>query len=355
MSQARAHAKNEEDSMFHPFSVLKVAIRCAALALVLSPFAVHAEPIRLKLAFFASDREFAFRGVVKPFADAVNLGGQGIVEIELYPGGALERSYAQQAQLVLSGGADMAWIHTALTPEQFPDNSVIELPGLFRDAQEATRVYGRVAASGSLRGYEDFFLLAALGTTPLTIHMRTPTASLEDLKGKKIRASNRTEGVVLKALGMEPESIPINQASDAINRGAIDGATASLEVLADFGISRFATNHYMLGLGTVPIIVAMNRKKFDGLPEAAQNVIRKYSGQWLRSRYIDTVNAYGAEILEKLKADSRRNVINPSQPELDKVRDTFNSVINQWVVKRPRNNEVLKIVETEIAKLRSTR
>jgi TRAP-type C4-dicarboxylate transport system substrate-binding protein len=341
--------------MFGLISMMKTPMWYAALAFMLSALAANAEPIKIKFAFFASDREFAFRGVVKPFADAVNLDGNGIVEIALYPSGALERSYAQQAQLVLSGGADMAWIHTALTPEQFPDNGVIELPGLFRDAQEATQVYARVAASGSLRGYEDFFLLAALGTAPLTIHMRTPAASLEDLKDKKIRASSRTEGVVLKALGMEPESIPINQASDAINRGAIDGATASLEVLADFGISRFATNHYMLGLGSVPIIIAMNKKRFDGLPEAAQYVIRKYSGQWLRSRHIDTINAYGAEILDKLKADSRRNVINPSQPELDKSRDTFNFVMNQWVVKDPRNGELLKIVETEIARLRSTR
>ena len=65
-----------------------------------------------------------------------------------------------------------------------------------------------------------------------------PTNSLDDLKGKRIRASNRTEYTVLKALGMTPKSIPINEVADAINSGAIDGATASLEVLVDFGLSR---------------------------------------------------------------------------------------------------------------------
>jgi TRAP-type transport system periplasmic protein len=341
--------------MFRPVSMLQILVRSAAIVIALLPFVANAEPIKLKFAFFSSDREFHFRGVVKPFADAVNLEGKGIVELELYPSGALGRSYAQQVQLVLSGGADIAWIHTALTPEQFPDNGVIELPGLFRDAEEATQIYAQIAASGALRGYEDFFLLAAFGTPPLTIHMRTPAASLADLKGKKVRTSNRTEAFVLKALGMEPENFPINQAADAINRGAVDGATAGLDVVADFGISRFATNHYMLALGTVPIIIAMNKNKFDSLPEAAQSVIRKYSGQWLTSRHVDTVNAYNAEILNKLKADANRKVIYPSPSELDSARSTFDSVINQWAARSPRSDELLRIVETEIAKLRLAR
>jgi TRAP-type C4-dicarboxylate transport system substrate-binding protein len=319
------------------------------------PLAANAEPIKLKFAFFASDREFAFRGVVKPFVDAVNLEGKGIVEIELFPGGALERSYAKQAQLVLSGGADMAWIHTALTPEQFPDNAVIELPGLFQDAEEATQVYSRVTAAGILRGYEGFFLIAALGTAPLAIHMRTSAASLADLKGKKIRTTNRTEAALLKALGMEPESIPINQTSDAINQGTIDGATAALEAVTDFGISRFATSHYMLGLGTVPLIIAMNKRKFDSLPEAAQNVIRKYSGQWLASRYIDTVNAYDAEILAQFNADPRRKVTIPSPSDLAKAHAAFNFIVDQWTAKGPRNGELLQAVAAELARFRSTR
>jgi hypothetical protein len=98
---------------------------------------------------------------------------------------------------------------------------------MFRDAQEATQIYTRVTAAGILRGYENLFVIAAVGTAPLIIHMRTPAASLHDLKGKKLRTTNQTEANVLRALGMEPQSIPINEAADAINRGVTDGATAA--------------------------------------------------------------------------------------------------------------------------------
>lgn len=61
-------------------------------------------------------------------------------------------------------------------------------------AREATLAYTRMVAAGALKGYEEFFVVAALGTGPLSIHMRLPVASLKDLKGKKIRAINPTGG-----------------------------------------------------------------------------------------------------------------------------------------------------------------
>ncbi len=341
--------------MSAPLSILMHRALCAAIAFALVPLTASAEPVKLKFAFFASDREFAYDGVVKPFVNAVNLEGKGVVEIELYPGGLLGRSYAQQAQLVLSGAADMAWVHPALTPERFPDNTVMELPGLFRDAKEATHVYTQIVGSGLLKGYEDFFVIAAMATEPLSIHTRTPIASLEDLRGMKIRTSNRTEGAVLRALGMTPAELPINEAADAINRGAIDGATAALEVLVDFGISRFANHHYLLDLGSVPLLITMNKQKFDSLPGTAQNIIRKFSGVWSATRYIDAINTYDAQILEKLRSDPRRRVIYPSQQDLAKARDVFDSVVVQLAHSNPHNRELLTTIEREIAKLRSTR
>jgi TRAP-type C4-dicarboxylate transport system substrate-binding protein len=331
------------------------ALGCFLALCSLLPVAATGEPVRLKFAFFASDREFAFRGVVKPFAEAVNLDAGGVIEIDLHPGGALGRSYAQQLQLVRSGVADFAWINPALTPDEFPDNGVLELPGLFLDAQEASRVHTRVAASGLLRGYADFHIVAAVATAPLTIHMRTPVANLADLQDRRLRSVNRTEGLVLKALGMEPHALPINQVADAINRGAIDGSTGTLEVVADFGISRFATQHYMLGLGSAPLLIVMNRKAFDNLPEAAREVIRKYSGEWTASRYVATVGSYDAEIAAALRADPRRSVIEPPPADLARARGVFDAVIAQWTADSARNRELLHIVQAEILKLRSTR
>jgi TRAP-type C4-dicarboxylate transport system substrate-binding protein len=333
---------------------MKALLRCAVAACTLVPLAAGADSTKLKFAFFASDREYVYSPVVKAFADAVTLEGKG-VEIELFPSGVLGRNYAGQAQLVLDGTADIAWVNPSLTPELFPDNSVIELPGLFRDTREATGVYARLITSEALSGYSDFFVIAAVGTGPLTIHMRPPMAALGDLKGRKIRTLNRTEGAVLKELGMAPEVMPINRTAEAINRGTIDGATAPPAVLIDFGIARFTRYHYLLDLGAAPLLIVMNRKKFDSLPKASQDVIRKYSGEWAATRYIQATEAYETPILEKLKSDSARTVIYPSRPDLVAAHGAFKTVIGAWANQSSQNRDLLKLVHTEIAKLRSDR
>jgi TRAP-type C4-dicarboxylate transport system substrate-binding protein len=332
---------------------MKVLLCCAVIAAVFTPFAARSEPIKLKFAFFASDREYAYRAVVKPFADAVNLEGKGAVEVELFPGGGLGRTYAEQAQLVLDGIADIAWVNPSLAPELFPDNSVIELPGLFRDARETSQVYTRLVIAEALQGYDDFFVIAAVGTRPLDIHMHPLMTSLADLKGRKIRTLNGTEGSVLRALGMDPQVIPINRTAEAINRGAIDGSTAPPAVLIDFGIARFTTYHYLLDLGTAPLLILMNRKKFDSLPKQGQDVIRKFSGQWAIARYVETTESYDNSVMEQLKSDPKRNVILPSAPDLASAQTTFATVIEAWISQRPRNRELLNLVHAEIAKSRS--
>jgi len=330
-------------------------LRYAVVACIFAPFAAGAEPIKLKFAFFASDREYAYRTVVKPFADAVNLNSKGLVEIEVFPGGALGRSYREQAQMVLNGTVDIAWVNPSLTPELFPDNPSVELPGLFRNITEATRVHTRLASSDALRGYGDFFVIAAVATPPLKIHMRPPVASLADLRGKKIRTLNHTEGTVLKALGMVPEILPINRTAEAINRGTIDGATAPLAVLIDFGIARFTTYHYFLDLGAAPLLILMNRKTFDSLPKASQDVIRGYSGEWVATRFIQATEAYDNPILEKLTSDPKRTAIYPSRSDLDVAHVAFKTVIEAWTAQDSRNRELLTLVQAQLAKLRSER
>jgi TRAP-type C4-dicarboxylate transport system substrate-binding protein len=334
---------------------MNVVARCVVMVFALVPFAAGAESIKLKFAFFASDREYAYRAVVKPFADAVSLEGKGIVEIELFAGGTLGRTYAEHAQLVLDGTVDFAWINPSLTPELFPDNPVIELPGLFRDAGEATRVHTRLVALDALRGYSEFVVIAAIGTGPFAIHMRPQIGSLEQLKGKKIRTGGSTEGAVLKELGLLPQVMPVNRTVEAINRSVIEGASVPPATLVDFGISRFTRYHYLLDLGSAPLLIVMNRKKFDSLPKAGQDLIRKYSGEWAATRYIQTTEAYENLIVKQLQSDPERTVIYPSGSDLDAAHLAFKTVTEAWIGQNPHNRELLKLVHGEIAKLRSDR
>jgi TRAP-type C4-dicarboxylate transport system substrate-binding protein len=334
--------------------MLKALLRCALLSFALLPSMAAAAPIELKFSYYTSDAELIYLSAVKPFIDSVNEDANGLLDIDAFTSGSLGKSYAGQAQLVLDGGADFAFLNPGLTPEQFPDDTVMELPGLFRNVREASIVYTRLVASGALRGYENFFAVGAIAGGPQSIHTRSPIGSLEDLRGKKIRASNRTERLVLGALGMSAEVLPINETADAISRGDIDGATAPPSMLVNFGISRVTSYHYLLHLGFAPLVVVMNKNKFDSLPKAGQDLIRKFSGDRFAAHFAETFIANDDRVMEQFKSDPKRTLIFPSQRDLDTAQTTFQKVIDEWQAKSPHNRELLTIVETEIAKLRSS-
>jgi TRAP-type C4-dicarboxylate transport system substrate-binding protein len=333
--------------------MLNAIARCVMIAAMLLPVATVAEPIKLKMAYFASDREPPYVSVLQPFAEAVNKQAKGIIEIVPYAGGALGRNFAQQTQLVLDGVADMAWVNPNLTPERFPDNEVLEFPGLFRDLKESALVTTRMVAAGALRGYEDFFVISAVTNFPHLIHTRPPIGSLPDLRGKTLRVNNLIEGDALRALGVTPVVIPVNEVALAIGRGTIDGATMSPNSLFAYGVSRITKYHYVAPLGAAPLAFLMNRKKFESLPQAGQDAIRKYSGEWTTMRFVEAYDANSVQAMSDLKSDPNRVMISPPRSELDTLQATFEMVFDKWRMESPRNLQLLKLVESEIAKVRT--
>jgi TRAP-type C4-dicarboxylate transport system substrate-binding protein len=318
------------------------------------PYSAGAEPIKLKLAFFTSDSAILFKGGVKPFVDAVNAEAKGLVEIEVFFGGALGKGPAQQPQLVRDGVADIAYIIPGYTEEQFPDNAVVELPGLFRDQREASLIFTRLIAANKLRGYEDFVVLNAFTAEPHSINTRQPIASLADLKGLRIRANNPIEAATFEKLGMHGIIMPVNQIPEAISSGTIDGAALPPAMLAEFGVGRLTSYHYMMHADAPSLALVMSRKTFASLPARAQNIIRKYSGEWAVARSNEFFEDINYKSMEQLKSDPKRRVIFPSEADLVQIQAAFKSVIADWAAD-PRNRVLLNITEAEIVKLRSGR
>ena len=178
----------------------------ALLALTLFSSAAAAEVIKLKLAFTTSDRSELYQYAIKPFVDAVNTEANGLIKIEVYFSNELGRNLPPQPQLVLDGVADIAFVAPGQLPLLFPDDTVLELPGLFYDAREATLAYTGLVHANALRGYEDFFVIGAFSPGPGNIHSRKRLTSLSDLKGMKISTTSTIAGTALVRLGAVTKS-----------------------------------------------------------------------------------------------------------------------------------------------------
>ena len=330
---------------------MRAAARFAVVALAqLFGFAATAEPIHLKLAFYESLDTAAYLYGIKPFVDSVSAEGKDLVTIEVYFDGELGRALAEQPRLVMDGTADIAFVIPGQTPYRFPDNKLLELPGLFRDPREGTTVYTRLVASGKLRGYENFFVIGAYTTGLNLIHSRSPIGSLDALKGQKIRANNQIEAAVLERLGAMPTVLPVPQIADAIRKGAIDGAALAPTALIDYHIAPLTPHHYLLGSGVNPLALVMNRKKFESLPPAAQALLRKYSGEYAAKIWIESRNEDA--IFAAIKADPLQQTVEPSAADAELARRVFQSVIASWTSEDPRNADLLKALEAELTALR---
>ena len=331
------------------------ALRLAAVVLALVPALARADPVTLKLSYITSDRASPYQCYVKPFVEAVNADGAGIVQIKVYFSGAISPDMTKQARLVLDGAADLAFVVPGTTPQKFPDISVLELPGLFRNEREASLVFARLTAVEALEGYRKFFVVGAFLPSGETIHSRKPIASLADLKGQKIRADNPIVANTLRKLGALPSLLPINRTMTALSQDTLDGVTVALGGLMAFGLGRVADHHYLLSLGGAPLSLVMNREKLASLLPPAQEIIRKYSGVWLSKRGAACFGAKSREIAEKLKADRRRTVVEPSPADLATAQKVFSSVVDAWAAESPRHRELLTLVRAELNKIRSSK
>jgi len=334
-------------------SMTRLCMVLLAWFAAVAPLTAGAEPVTLKLSFFAAETEVNYARAIKPWIDAVNADSNGAVKIEAYPNGALGKALPAQPQLLLDGVADIAFVNPSLGPGRFPDDQVFELPGLLQNLKEGVKLYEELLKANLLRGYSDYYVVGAFMNPQYMVFARRPIKSLADLKGMKVRINGAVIGQTVKEFGMVPVLMPPNEVVEAMGRGTIDATTTVPAAIVDFGIDRVTSHDYLLPLGAGPLAVLMNRKKFESLPKPAQDVIAKYSIRWIDDTYIRDLGQYNDELIAKFKADPKRTVTAPSDADIASLQPVYAKVTAEWVARSPGNAELLGKARELLAKIRA--
>ncbi len=334
---------------------MKIKLAALSIALIAFAGAAKAEPVTLKLAFFAPPMDPTYSKVIMPWVKQVNKQGKGVIKIDAFPGGSLGRNPRMQVKMVLDGVADLAWVVPSYTPGRFPDNEVMELPGIVRDVRESSLAFRRLLDKGLLRGYDKFYVPLLVTTHPYTIHTNFPVKKMSDLKGKKLRAGGPVAGASLRALGVVPVGMPIPAVAQNISKGILSGSAAEWNVMYAFRIIDVAKHHYMARLGTVPLAVLFNKKKFTGLPKAAKALLNKTSGERLSRIFGDVHFAVQGEKLAVTKKRKGHSFVYPSARTLKKWDAVMRTVVENWVKKHPKGKVLLAALNKELAAIRAGR
>ncbi len=332
--------------------------RLAVLGVALAAFSAtattdaNAKPLNLKMAYFGGPKSPTYSKVLKPWTKRVSNASKGTVDISTFPGGALGRNPRAQVKLALDGVADVAFIVPSYTPGRFPDNAVMELPGIVKDTSESSFAIWGLFSRGLLRGYDKFKVFMLVTTDPYTVHTKAPIKSIADLRGKKLRAGGPVAGATIRALGAIPVGMPIPAVAQNISKGVIQGSASDWTVAYTFRIIDVAKYHYMGLLGTVPIAAIMSKKRFDALPADARAAFEAQSGLALVKNFAK-VNLKSNQVLEaKARKTKGHTFIDLNVAAKKKWDATVNPVINQWVGKHPKGKVLLSALREELAKIR---
>lgn len=265
-----------------PNTLIKLAAATVCLAWGLAATPAMAQDATLKFATINSDTTRAFKEIQEPLARAIEKQSDGHIKVDLR--GAGPNGFGKPAELldmVQRGDIDIAYTVQGYSPGRFPATSVAELPLMFHDAQEGTRVLWQLYKEGLLgKEYDGLHVLSLYAGVPSGIFSATkPISALKDLRGMRLRVASPVIGLSLARMGAVPIGLPINLIGESIASHMVDGLAFGADSMESLpgangkGVADQVKAFYDCGFAETALMVVMNQKAWDSLPKDMQKVL----------------------------------------------------------------------------------
>ncbi|MGH8649131.1 MAG: TRAP transporter substrate-binding protein DctP, partial [Burkholderiales bacterium] len=155
--------------------------------------------------------------------------------------------------------------------------------------------------------------------------------SLEDVKGKRMRAPSAAQAKQLEVMGAVPIAMPITELYPGLERGVIDGAMVPFSVILDFRLAEVAKTYTIAGplFGRSSFLIAMNKKKYDSLSPKARAAIDRLSG---RDLSLEATKVYLRRTAQGVACvRGKAEVIELSAEEQKRIRAVLRPIVTDWI------------------------
>jgi TRAP-type transport system periplasmic protein len=231
----------------------------------------------LKFAYHTPPAASLVGAYLNPWVAAVEQATNGQVKITSYGGETLVKE-ADEFDAILSGLCDMALIDTSETPGRFPTTEFDTLPYIFPDAGTGAKIEWDILQKYSTTDLKDVKVLAVAVIAPSNYIGNKQAQNVSDFKGLRIRASGKTEGWTIEALGATPTDVATSDLSTSMERGLVDGAFLSYSFMLSMGIKDVAKYRTECSLFYRAWPIMINKKVWDSMPKNVQDAIMSVSG-----------------------------------------------------------------------------
>jgi TRAP-type C4-dicarboxylate transport system substrate-binding protein len=252
----------------------------ATFALFLSPIALAAQEVTLRLHSFGSAASLDHTAHLDVWAEKVMADSNGRIAVEVYPSLQLGGGVADLVPQLEDGIVDIIWTLPGFTPGRFPGAQGLELPfmntGLSATMSPAAMEFIEANLAAEFEGIK---IISVHATDAALVHTKdTPVRTLEDFEGLKLRVAGRFIGEAVKGLGATPVGMGLGDIYEALSRGQVDGMLINWAITQPFRFYEVTEYHTDYPLYQSMLMTLMSQSSYDALPDDLKAVIDANSG-----------------------------------------------------------------------------
>lgn len=297
-------------------------------------FGAMAQEVTLKMHQFLPPQANVPKLILDVWAKDVEKASEGRIKVNQFPSMQLGGKPPELMDQAIDGVADIVWTVVGYTPGRYPRTEVFELPFMMADAGAASRAYWQMFDKHMKdTEFKDLKILGTWVHGPGVIHSKNPIKKVSDFAGVKARGASRTVTRMLGKFGATSVGMPVPAVPEALSKGVIDATTIPWEVTGALKVPELVKNHTEFtgnALYTVTFVLAMNKAKFDSLPDDLKKVIDDNSGE--------EFSAFAGAKMQEVDAPSREkavaagnNIITLSQAESAEWQAAAQPVYAEWI------------------------
>ncbi|TMM52913.1 TRAP transporter substrate-binding protein [Sulfitobacter sabulilitoris] len=306
----------------------------AALAFGMGATAAAAQDVTLRLHQFLPPQANVPKLVLDVWADKVEADSEGRIKVERYPSMQLGGTPPELMDQAIDGVADIVWTVVGYTPGRYPSTEVFELPFMMTNARAASRAYWEMFEKHMKdTEFKDVHILGTWVHGPGLIHTNKEVRTPADMQGLKIRGGSRLANQLLEKVGATPVGMPVPAIPEGLSKGVIDGTTIPWEVTAALKVPELVTNHTEFtgnALYVLTFVLAMNKDKYESLPDDLKKVIDDNSGLEF-SVFAGGTQEDSDGPARKLAADRGNNIVTLDAEETQVWIDASKPIYDEWV------------------------
>lgn len=180
--------------------------------------------------------------------------------------------------LVGAGSVDFGSTALGYLPSQFPLAGVVgNMQRTFATPTDARQASMEIFSLPPVQAELTKANIAILNTTtanPYNLTCTKPIRTMDELKGKRIRANGKYPPIFFNTFGASPQTIAFAEMYEGLEKGLIDCAWMSHDFAISSKLNEVAKFAIDLNLGAVPATqLLVNRNKFDALPKKVQELL----------------------------------------------------------------------------------